>query len=213
MSYDDERYRFRTALRHLNSCDSAIERMLAHDPRAQLDGLELNAAFELIKRCGIILDRVFRNENNMSGMESDLFSFVFDADSSFMEQEIDLANKECVRLSELESSNLDDEYHQSRAIAEERVKRGIDWLNSRTDIGTWEPCIDRKTLKMHDPCNCVGGSIFGDVGDTPEGENGFKKLLAMLAKENLSAVELGFLSDKKCSSIILQEEWLRQVSY
>lgn len=211
MTYTDH-WRFRSANGIVGQCDEVIELLIAKGERNKNSGVpledyELRAAYEFVNKCGMVLNRIF---SDMPDRQQRLIEFVFSNETGFMEEVIEDGNKHFVRLCEKEDEALDAQFASD--VAAERVTRGIAWLNSRSELGTWEPCIDRRTLKMHDPCNCVGGTIFGLDGDTRTGENGFKRLCGKLEEENLSPVDLGFQSDKIVSTKRLQEEWLRQVA-
>lgn len=213
MSYDEEKYRFRTALSKLESCDRIIELLLEKDSVLKASGMvldryELQAAYSLVARCGIILERFF---GELEDREKLLQQFVFDGDGYVTEKALEDGNKHFERILTEKCQIEDEAYEAEKKLAAERVKRGIAWLNQCPELGTWEPCINRN-LRMNNPCRCVGGNVFGEEGDTPAGPNGYMRLCALLESDGLSPVELGFQSDKQVCSSTLGEEWNRQVN-
>lgn len=99
---------------------------------------------------------------------------------------------------------------------QQRVDNGIRWLDARDDLGTWEPCITRETLKMSNPCDCICGAIFGKEGDTPgreKDQNGFMRAKAMVEADGLNTIDLGFSSNGAPGDYAeLKKEWLRRVN-
>lgn len=192
----------------LETCDGVIEKLVDYDgeptPRCPLDEHELQSAHKLLRLCGVILSRVF---GDMKDREDALAGFVFRDDTHAAEVLIKNGNREYVRKSNEQDDELDKEHDVS-----DRVKRGIEWLDGRSELGTWEAAILPGVLDLKDPCNCVAGSIFDEYDDTREGSNGFKRVCEMLSKENLSPVELGFQTNGEAGDCArLQKEWLEQV--
>lgn len=103
------------------------------------------------------------------------------------------------------------EFRDLTTVAE-RVDAGIRWLDTRSDLGSWEWMITNTSIRMSDPCNCICGAIFGEEGDTRgSDENGFARAKAMLEAEGLQTVDLGFSSNGSPGDYTeLKKEWVRR---
>lgn len=192
----------------LRKCDAIIEKLVDCDgmPTSQcpLDEFEIKECHKAIALCGLILSRLFGNCVDPTQRLSD---FVFQNDTEFAEKAIVAGNRAYIRACDEEEIELDKQHE----IAD-RVRRGIAWLDTRDELGTWEPCITKGNFKLADPCNCVGGNIFGEAGDTRSGENGFKRLCSKLAEIGLNPIDLGFASNgEPGDTAALQKEWISQV--